>query len=183
VEGMVDMSSNYMGLFGESADIQSDEYQQMKPAPGTVLLSPGRQTTAWKASDRVTVRVANRADDLDISTLRLSVFTDFSPDMRNTFCARSCQLLENRRIQGATCVVATVPRYASILSPRRDIILGTAECSVHEFHGTSLGQRRLKNSILYITEVAVSPTARRKGIGLKILQVSHIGSARLLFSA
>jgi len=56
------------------------------------------------------------------------------------------------------------------MSPRPDIILGTAECSFHEFEGTSLGRQRKPDSILYITEVAVSPSARRKGIGQKIME-------------
>jgi ribosomal protein S18 acetylase RimI-like enzyme len=36
---------------------------------------------------------------------------------------------------------------------------------------TILGLRRPPESILYITEVAVNPTARRKGIGYKMMSV------------
>lgn len=50
-----------------------------------------------------------------------------------------------------------------------DVVLGSAECSFHEFFGTRLGQQRPQNSILYITEVAVHPAARRQGVGLKLL--------------
>ena len=178
VEGMM-MSSTSVGLFGEPAEVKPDESKQLEPFPGTVLMDPGQQTTLWKAADRVTVRVANEGDDLDIANLRLSVFSDFSPDMRKAFLSRSCQVLQNRRNKGASCVVATVPRYGSILSSRPDIIFGTAECSTHEFHGTSLGRRRVKNSILYVTEVAVSPTARRKGIGSKLMQVGLLWSRSL----
>lgn len=116
--------------------------------------------------------MALMADDLDVANLRLSVFSDFSPDMRRAFCAKSCQVLSTRRNRGAMCIVATVPRYGSIMLPRPDIILGTVECSFHEFEGTVLGRRRRMDSILYITEVAVSPTARRKGIGHKLMEVS-----------
>ena len=143
---------------------------QTTPPPGTVLVDCPKNCR-WKPSDRVSVRVATQGDDLDIANLRLSVFSNFSPNMRQSFCSRSCHVLAMRRNQGATCIVATVPRYGSILSDEKDIILGTAECSIHEFFGTRLGSRRQENSILYITEVAVSPTARRKGIGAKLMQV------------
>jgi hypothetical protein len=180
VETMMKASGS-IGLFGDpqqhgpnensNSNMPAEEGETQHPSPGTVLVQSCRSTKPWKASDRVSVRVATTADDLDIANLRLSVFSDFSADMRRAFCARSCQVLSNRRMWGATCVVATVPRYGSMLSPRPDIILGTAECSFHEFQGTCLGQRRSKNSILYMTEVAVSPTGRRKGIGFKIMQV------------
>jgi GNAT superfamily N-acetyltransferase len=172
VESMMQTS---MGLFGE-AEVgpppASFFNRQQFPPPGTVLVYAERSSKMWKAAERVSVRVASTADDLDIATLRLSVFSDFSADMRRAFCAKSCQVLATRRNRGATCVVATVPRYGSVMLPRPDIILGTAECSFHEFEGTTIGRRRLVDSILYITEVAVSPTARRKGIGQKLLEVS-----------
>ncbi|CAJ1911895.1 unnamed protein product [Cylindrotheca closterium] len=142
---------------------------QTTPPPGTILVDCPKNCR-WKPSDRVSVRVATQADDLDIANLRLSVFSNFSPNMRQSFCSRSCHVLAMRRNQGATCIVATVPRYGSILSDEKGIILGTAECSIHEFFGTRLGSRRQQNSILYITEVAVSPTARRKGIGAKLME-------------
>jgi hypothetical protein len=178
VETMMKASGS-IGLFGDpqqhgpnkNSNMPAKDGETQHPSPGTVLVQSSRSTKPWKASDRVSVRVATTADDLDIANLRLSVFSDFSADMRRAFCARSCQVLSSRRMWGATCVVATVPRYGSMLSPRPDIILGTAECSFHEFQGTSLGQRRRTNSILYMTEVAVSPTGRRKGIGFKIMQV------------
>ena len=150
------------------------------PDPGSILipaLNDGDRRKAFgkrAASDRLTVRVATRFDDFDIANLRLSVFSNFTPAVRKTFCSKSCQLLASRRSRGATCIVATVPRYGAILSPRQDIILGSAECSFHEFHGTTLGHRRLQNSILYVTEVAVSPTARRQGIGMKMMQVCAV---------
>lgn len=142
---------------------------QTTPPPGTILIDSPKNNR-WKASDRVSVRVATQNDDLNIADLRLSVFSNFSADMRQSFCSRSCHVLAMRRNQGATCIVATVPRYGSILSNKKGIILGTAECSIHEFFGTRLGSHRQQCSILYITEVAVSPTARRKGIGAKIMQ-------------
>ena len=172
VESMIQASAS-MGLLGEAhySTAALDPNSWQVPAPGTVLMQAERSTKPWRPADRISVRVATLADDLDIASLRLSVFSDFSPDMRKAFCAKSCQVLSSRRNRGATCIVATVPRYGSIMSQRPDIILGTAECSFHEFEGTSLGRQRPIASILYITEVAVSPTARRKGIGQKIMQV------------
>mmetsp|Transcript_23341 Transcript_23341/g.57436 ORF Transcript_23341/g.57436 Transcript_23341/m.57436 type:complete len:568 (-) Transcript_23341:2040-3743(-) len=159
-----------IGVLGEASVPQLDLTKiQTTPPPGTILVDSPKNSR-WKASDRVSVRVATQGDDLDIANLRLSVFSNFSPDMRQSFCSRSCHVLAMRRNQGATCIVATVPRYGSIMSNEKGIVLGTAECSIHEFFGTRLGSRRKQNSILYITEVAVSPTARRKGIGAKMMQ-------------
>jgi len=180
VKSMLQTSAS-MGLFGDMQPnpAVTDQLSIQNPPPGTVLLQSERSTKPWQAADRVSVRVATVADDLDIANLRLSVFSDFSPEMRRAFCAKSCQVLSSRRNRGATCIVATVPRYGSILSTRPDIILGTAECSYHEFEGTSLGRRRPLESILYVTEVAVSPSARRKGIGQKIMQsIDELASIR-----
>lgn len=54
---------------------------------------------------------------------------------------------------------------------RPELLLGSVECSVHEFQGTKLGRRRVDDSILYITEVAVNPLFRRNGIGTTLLKV------------
>ena len=178
VAEMLDPSGS-LGIRPKSSqDIVEDDYAvSSTPEPGAVLIpavsNKDRRTTFGKraASDRLTVRLATRFDDFDIANLRLSVFSNFTPAVRKTFCSKSCQLLASRRRRGATCIVATVPRYGAILSPRQDIILGSAECSFHEFHGTTLGASRPQDSILYVTEVAVSPTARRQGIGMKMMQV------------
>jgi len=128
-------------------------------------------------SDTVKVRVASFMDDVDIAKLRLSVFSDFSQDLQSQFCARSCQAIASRRTRGATCVVAACQR--------SNVIFGSAEFSHHEFFGTRLGQRRPQRSILYVTEVAVSPSARRKGIGSLLLQaideIADKGSAETLY--
>ena len=116
-------------------------------------------------SPSLVVRVANPMDDVDIANLRLSVFSDFSPEMRSQFCYRSCQALARRRNCGAICVVATPPT-----DKVRPVLLGSAECSHHEFLSTRLGSMRPNGSLLYITEVAVHPSARRRGIGEMLLQ-------------
>jgi len=117
----------------------------------------------------VSLRLATPQDDVEIANLRLSVFADFSPDLQNQFCARSCHAIQQRRLRGATCFVATAPIRNCLPGTRSDVILGSAECSFHEFVGTRLGRRRLPQSILYVTEVAVSPSARRRRIGSKLL--------------
>merc|ERR1711865_962559 len=58
-------------------------------------------------------------------------------------------------------------------------IMGSVECSVHEFYGTALGRERMKNKILYVTEVAVNPKARSVGVGKKLLKgVEELASMR-----
>lgn len=120
---------------------------------------------SFPASRSIAVRVATPADYVDIACLRLSVFSDISPEMQCQFRDRSCQAIDNRRLRGATCVVAT----SNAPSSNESVLLGSAECSFHEFYSTQLGQRRPQNSILYVTEVAVNPVARRRGIGARLL--------------
>ena len=163
------------GILGGQPDPLSHELLR-NPMPGTILLHPTIKTQEHRRPSRETlsVRVATPDDDLQIANLRLSVFSDFSSELRSQFCARSCQVLADRRLRGATCLVATCPSGRN--SPSH-IILGSVECSVHEFFATKLGRRRPKHSTLYITEVAVSPSARRCGVGSKLLQVRHYALA------
>ena len=137
--------------WGKSFGILGDE---INPPEGEIL----------SESPSLVVRVATPMDDVDIANLRLSVFSDFSPEIRSQFCLRSCQALAHRRTNGAICVVAKPPAHHN-----RQILLGSAECSFHEFQCTRLGRRRPIGSILYITEVAVHPSVRRRGIGAKLL--------------
>jgi ribosomal protein S18 acetylase RimI-like enzyme len=53
---------------------------------------------------------------------------------------------------------------------RQKKIIGSVECSQHEFYQTILGNSRPKNSLLYVTEVAVCPEARRCGTGLMLMK-------------
>jgi len=149
-----------MGILGELQVGRNDAYRQAGS-------SPRYPKTSSLVDDDVTVRVATPVDDVDISCLRLSVFSDISPEMQSQFCARSCQAISSRRLRGAQCVVATASRKYS--ETGSNILLGSAECSFHEFYATGLGQRRPQRSILYVTEVAVHPAARRQGIGARLL--------------
>jgi ribosomal-protein-alanine N-acetyltransferase len=149
-----------MGILGEP---------ELTMIPGSILLHPS-------ASNDITVRVALPFDDPDIASLRLSVFSEFAPDQQNQFRARSCLAIHNRRLRGAVCVVATMP---SKDPTNYQILVGSAECSFDEFTGTRLGHCRLPNSILYVTEVAVNPSLRRRGIGMKLLEaIETVAEAR-----
>jgi Acetyltransferase (GNAT) family len=148
------------------------------PLPGTILIAPSPSLRVDGDSNKLmfpdclTVRVATPRCDTEVAHLRLSVFSDFSPDVRRQLVSRSVTAVESRRSLGATCLTATVP--PSLTARKRNrppIVLGSAECSYHEFDGTCLGRCRPSGSLLYITEVAVSPNARRRGIGAKLLEV------------
>lgn len=148
------------GILGEPTCIPSSSNDE-----GTILTQ--------SLDDNITVRVATPDDDVDVANLRLSVFSDFSPEVQSQFCVRSCQAIGARRRRGATCVVATEP------SDGYHRLLGSAECSSHEFLDTRLGQCRPPHSILYLTEVAVSPNARRRGIGSRLLEaIEELAEAR-----
>jgi ribosomal protein S18 acetylase RimI-like enzyme len=166
--GGSDTTGMSMGILGEPVDVGPQPHMVQEPLPGSILLHPTLKRSSNRLkSGSMTVRVATEADDVDIANLRLSVFSDFAPEVRAHFCNRSCQVLANRRLRGATCLVATVPMTKMIGD---DFVLGSAECSVHEFYGTQLGMSRPQDSALYITEVAVNPCARRIGVGHKLLE-------------
>lgn len=158
-----------IGILGNS--VSSDEMQTDLRVQSELLM-------ASESTDQIAVRLATPFEDVDIASLRLSVFSDFPPDLQTQFCARSCQAIAARRMRGATCIVATQPFQNSVPGSRSSLILGSAECSFHEFFGTRLGRRRKQNSILYITEVAVNPSFRRRGIGSTILRAIDILAER-----
>lgn len=162
-------SMGILGAVDEAALAMSHPLLQ-NPKPGTLLIKPVIEESKSICKESLIVRVATILDDTDIASLRLSVFSDFSPEMRKQFCSRSRQVLSNRRLRGATCLVATTPAQKR-KDGRTDIVLGSIECSVHELYGTLLGRRRTENSVLYITEVAVNPLYRRCGVGSQLLKV------------
>ena len=151
--------------------------------------------------DCMHVRYATPSDDTSIAFLRLSVFSDFDLNLKRKFCSRSCAVLDNRRLNGAVCLVAAVKssqgsrRWEELkkksdsdkfgivdetidLSSESSLldsewVVGSVECSTQEFENTILGSRRPKDKIMYITEVAVSPSARRCGAGTMILKVRN----------
>jgi len=196
-----------MGLLGKSngrsspqsvvEDLQEIGSQHLalpvKPILGSVLIHKSEQkaSISMEVKDRIrnyaSVRVATVKDDLEIAKLRLSVFSDFTPEIKRQFRTRSCEVLDHRRMKGATCLVVSVDYDDAGLEPECDeesrdtLILGSVECSSLEFAGTQLGMRRPGGSILYITEVAVSPRVRRIGAGTKLLQVRMSSKCYLFY--
>ena len=159
--------SRRMGILGDS--ITSKNVFNAKSTPIATCSYSTRSLSGASSTTNVNVRLAIPADDVDVAYLRMSVFSDITPDLRSQFCARSCQAIAARRLRGAICFVATqATRDAE--HPFQEAIVGSAECSYHEFFGTKLGRRRQQNSLLYVTEVAVNPSVRRRGVGTAILQ-------------
>jgi ribosomal protein S18 acetylase RimI-like enzyme len=52
----------------------------------------------------------------------------------------------------------------------KEVVVGSIECSYHEFFHTRLGACRKQYALLYITEVAVHTSVRRQGIGTQLLR-------------
>jgi ribosomal protein S18 acetylase RimI-like enzyme len=155
-----------MGFFGDTKNDALVAKRDESPF-GKAKLNPWSIDTT-----NISVRAATPSDDVDIACLRLAVFSDVSPDVQDQFVTRSCQAIMNRRMRGAKCVVATAPLTASG-GRLSNHLLGSAECSFHEFFSTKLGRSRRQHSILYVTEFAVNPAARRRGIGLRLLNALH----------
>jgi ribosomal protein S18 acetylase RimI-like enzyme len=181
VEDMMKSSteSRSMGLFGEATHSDAAYYNYI-PKAGTILARSIEKSPSSKnkksSSDNTIVRMASHMDDIDIANLRLSVFSNFTPESLKIFCDRSCQLLSTRRQRGANCIVATNSKNKK---DGKGPIIGTAEISFHEFTETGLGYTRPKNSILYITEVAVDAAHRRKGIAKLMLEaIDNVANIR-----
>ena len=196
IESTVDdllTSTRSMGIFDESSTMFSSRQEEES---STFESKPKGNTVLARSAVGTSVRVATSVDALDIANLRLSVFSNFNPEMLQLFCDRSCQLLSSRRQRGATCIVATTTKanknYGSgnsnaeqqqTTSVEVDVdggndtnkkpehnIVGTAEISFHEFSRTLLGYSRPKDSVLYVTEVAVDLDQRRKGIARLMME-------------
>lgn len=150
----------------------------------------------------------------------------YKQSLEEKFRQRSCEVMNIRRQKGAVCLVASIPKIyrGDVLAHMRnkelgnhnllmskplsttrinhnhfedeEWIVGSVECSIHEFYGTSLGkkysqftptqrqqqQQKQSPNLLYITEVAVSPKARRIGIGSALLQGIDVYASSLNFS-
>jgi ribosomal protein S18 acetylase RimI-like enzyme len=58
-------------------------------------------------------------------------------------------------------------------------MIGSVECSYHEFRGTMLGNSRPKGALMYVTEVAVRPGMRRGGAGAALMRgVDEVAALR-----
>ena len=59
------------------------------------------------------------------------------------------------------------------------MVIGSVECSHHEFRGTMLGNSRPKGALMYVTEVAVRPSMRRCGAGAALMKgVDEVAALR-----
>ena len=82
--------------------------------------------------------------------------------------------LANARASTPTPITTTTPN-----NEGSSIIIGSVECSHQEFHGTMLGASHPKNSLLYVTEVAVRADARRRGAGAALMRgVDEVAALR-----
>lgn len=184
-----------MGILGEVTESTLIDKPQKElqykipdiPKPGTILAP--QKASLTKASliskpslkDHISITVGRPGvNDAEIANLRLSVFNEYSIDNNcKDWIGMSCDVIEQRRNRGATCICASV-NYIDDRNEDEDVnfninipnhwIVGSLECSTHEFIGTELGIRRPLDNILYLTEVAVSPKTRRNGVGKLLLK-------------
>ena len=182
----------YPGILGNNRE-ENDSLSHIpsKPARGTVLISPytsnGRaEKDKSEIDELLTIRVAERSDDLRVAELRSQVFSSLFGVAVETFINCCGDIIESRRKRGAVGLVATVPRFVKKIASNKQTmsrrqrsnerIVGGAECSIHEFYGTRLGFSRPAAKLLYVTEVAVSPTFQGYGIGKRLLEVRDLVS-------
>ena len=131
-------------------------------------------TVLVRSENTLAVRLATPLDDHLIASLRVGVFSNFTPDSQKIFCERSCHLIATRRQRGANCIVATTTDTDRLMS-----IIGSAEVSYHEFIDTKLFRCRPKDKILYVTEVAVDEKHRRKGVAKLMMEaIDSLASTR-----
>lgn len=179
----------------QQSETFGDNPPKMLPDHGVVLLRESLSASRG-VQHKITIRssVPNSIDDTYIANLRLSVFSNFDEERQNIFRSRSVEVLNRRRRRGAIALVAEMPhtdflqvrsrnemntritsghKYSAKLDARDESsnkIIGSVECSHHEFDRTILGNSRPKNSLLYVTEVAVCPEARRCGVGTLLMK-------------
>jgi ribosomal protein S18 acetylase RimI-like enzyme len=80
---------------------------------------------------------------------------------------------------GAASVASMRNDDAPSRQTERGFIVGSVECSHQEFRGTILGNARPEGSLMYVTEVAVRPDARRCGAGAMLMRgVAEVASLR-----
>ena len=175
------------------------------PRPNTILLCESPYTSSGIFNHHITIRsiAPNSLDDKFIANLRLSVFSNYNEERQNLFRYKSIEVLHRRRRRGAVALIAEMPHedfkrvkshneiHTRIASGHKynakmvqhdrsqNIIIGSVECSQHEFDRTRLQSARPKNSLLYVTEVAVFPEARRCGVGRMLLKgVEEVAALR-----
>jgi ribosomal protein S18 acetylase RimI-like enzyme len=182
-------------IMRQQIETYGDGPPKLLPYHGDVLLDESLSAFNGLLNHQIRIRssIPNSVDDKYIANLRLSVFSNFDEERQIIFRSRSVEVLNRRRRRGAIALVAEMP-YSDFLKARsynelntritsgykynaefdqRDgpyKIVGSVECSQHEFDSTILGNSRPKGSLLYITEVAVCPEARRCGVGRMLMK-------------
>lgn len=113
----------------------------------TCLLLEGIDRVVEVAGHRVRLRVATLDDYLAIADVRFNVFSPVHSTLKHRFRERSCVLMTERRRRGAFCLVVVLERAENAEAERDGVVtgviteehvLGTLECSRHEFDGTAL---------------------------------------------
>uniref|UniRef100_A0A6U0XL64 N-acetyltransferase domain-containing protein n=1 Tax=Rhizochromulina marina TaxID=1034831 RepID=A0A6U0XL64_9STRA len=162
------------------------DFEGMVAPPGSGVLPPPlhRPRTGFN----VETEVAGVVEFAEVADLRLSVFTPY-PDgpIRQKLRVRAREKMIERRVKGATCLVARPTRSSSSSSsisrggeerrsdqeevPEEEApvppIIGTLECSTHEFDLAPLSGTTRR---LYVTEVAVADGYRRRGVARALLR-------------
>mmetsp|Transcript_7457 Transcript_7457/g.18976 ORF Transcript_7457/g.18976 Transcript_7457/m.18976 type:complete len:351 (-) Transcript_7457:432-1484(-) len=198
--------------WAETVEPHGNAVAAVNCAPPTAV---GTITTSRTALPKITTSLAAISDFASIADLRLSVFTPYGDPVRQRYRVRAREKMIERRMKGATCIVARVdgevarggeamatagaaaamatlsgdPTSAAEAkssamqwaqgttgneeggSGSYDRIVGTLECSTHEFDRAPL--RGYEGERFYVTEVAVAPHMRRRGVALKMIHAAE----------
>jgi ribosomal protein S18 acetylase RimI-like enzyme len=131
-------------------------------APPEVLGHEGfmRRRTIRDGSMELCGRVAATPEDWeDIATLRMAVFGDkYHEGIHHRLIKRGLNAMAERRRKGAVSLA---------LRNKEFQLLGSLECSRHEFVGSSLERSGFEN--VYITELAVAEEYRGLGVGTELM--------------
>jgi len=145
-----------------------------------------RQTTTDGCNNNVVVDARQDFDDISSFSSSRSLKQTMSNSLFAEMCASTSSSSPlSLPSPSSTTTSSTTSREAQIEQEEGDIewILGSLECSSHEFVNTELGRKRPISKVLYLTEVAVSPEARRCGAGTLLLQgVDKLAATRKIES-
>uniref|UniRef100_A0A7S1VYH4 N-acetyltransferase domain-containing protein n=1 Tax=Ditylum brightwellii TaxID=49249 RepID=A0A7S1VYH4_9STRA len=145
-----------------------------------------RQTTTDGCNNNVVVDARQDFDDISSFSSSRSLKQTMSNSLFAEMCASTSSSSPlSLPSPSSSTTSSTTSREAQIEQEEGDIewILGSLECSSHEFVNTELGRKRPISKVLYLTEVAVSPEARRCGAGTLLLQgVDKLAATRKIES-
>lgn len=152
----------------------------LRPPPSSILPPPATGSSAPLTTSSVVFEtgVADVKDYGAVADLRLSVFTPYPEPVRQRFRARAREKMLERRMKGASVLTSTASfRLPGEVADRRQIV-GTLECSTHEFERAPCLRSSCGNNLddfdgasrLYITEVAVDSAMRRRGIAMSLIR-------------